>query len=84
MATFSVVDAVKAPPQPNPYSRFGARQAQYDAFVAGVKKGQVGQLRPGENETARGVALRISRAGTRTGKTVQAWVVDGVVYFKAG
>ena len=84
MATFSVIEAAKAPPQPKPYSTSRARQAQYDAFVAGVKKGQVGQLRPSDDETARGVALRISRAGTRTDKAVQAWVVDGVVYFKVG
>jgi hypothetical protein len=56
--------------------------AQYEGFLAGVKKGQVGTLTPEANETVRGVALRISRAGKRVGTAVDAWAVDGVVYFK--
>jgi hypothetical protein len=56
--------------------------AEYESFVNGVKKGQVGKLSPSTGETARGVALRISRAGKRTGRSVDTWVVDGVVYFK--
>ena len=56
--------------------------AEYESFVNGVKKGQVGKLSPSAGETARGVALRITRAGTRIGRSVDAWVADGVVYFK--
>ena len=55
---------------------------EYESFVNGVKKGQVGKLSPSADETPRGVALRISRAGKRIGRSVDAWVADGVVYFK--
>ena len=47
-----------------------------------VKRGQVGKLTPSTSETPRGVILRVSRAATRIGKAVDAWAVDGAVYFK--
>ena len=46
------------------------------------KAGQVGRLTPGDRETARALSVRVGRAGTRLGKSVNAWTVDGVVYFK--
>jgi len=55
---------------------------QYENFVKNVKRGQVGKLTPSTSETPRGVILRVSRAGTRIGKAVDAWAVDGAVYFK--
>ena len=82
MATFSVINADEAPARPRPTGRLKHRMAEYDDFVAGVKKGQVGKLTPADGETARAVATRVSRAGTRVGKGVHAWVVEGVVYFK--
>ena len=82
MATFSVIDATQAPRPLRQSGRLRARMAEYESFVNGVKKGQVGKLSPSTGETARGVALRISRAGKRTGRSVDTWVVDGVVYFK--
>lgn len=82
MAEFSVVDAAKAPARPRPSSSFVRRMTEYDAYVAGVKKGQVGRLAASDGETARGIALRIKRAGVRIGKPVETWVVDGVTYFK--
>jgi len=56
--------------------------AEYERFVNGVKEGRVGKLHPSAGETARSVAVRVSRAGKRLGKAVDTWVVDGVVYFK--
>jgi len=55
--------------------------AEYESYVAGVRRGQVGRLSPGQGESARGIALRISRAARRSGKEVQTWTTDGVVYF---
>jgi len=57
--------------------------ADYERYVATPLKGQVGKLVPGATETSRAVAVRVTRAGKRTGRTTQTWVVDGVVYFKA-
>ena len=82
MATFSVIDAGKAPAEPRPAGPWKVRMAEYEGFLDRVKKGQVGKLTPAARETPRGVAVRISRAGKRVGKAVDAWVVDGVVYFK--
>ena len=81
MANFSVVDAAKAPKPPAGPGRLTKRMQEYEGYVLGVKKGQVGKVTPGEGETARGEALRISRAAKRAGRTVNTWVVDGVVYF---
>jgi hypothetical protein len=55
---------------------------EYEQYVTSVKGGQVGKLAPAKNESSRGVALRVSRAGKRIGKSVDTWVVDGVVYFR--
>ena len=82
MATFSVIDAGKAPPKPRPAGPSKVRMTEYEGFLDRVKKGQVGKLIPAARDTPRGVAVRISRAGKRVGKAVDAWVVDGVVYFK--
>ena len=81
MAIFSVSDESLAPPQ-RTRGRLAARSAEYDGFVRRVKKGEVGKLSPSPGETTRGLVLRIARAGKRVGKAVDAWTVDGVVYFK--
>ena len=81
MATFSVIDAAQAP---RPRGRLVARMAQYEGFVNGVKNGKVGQLSPSSAETPRAVAVRVSRAGKRLGRSVDVWVMDGAVYFKVG
>ncbi len=82
MAEFKVIKATSAPPPPRSPARLKARMADYEQYVEQVKVGQVGRLAPAAGESPRGVALRISRAGTRLGKPVQAWVADGGVYFR--
>ncbi|MCY4392779.1 MAG: hypothetical protein OXE43_12115 [Chloroflexi bacterium] len=54
---------------------------QYEDYVNSVKSDEAGKLTPEEGETARGLALRISRAAKRVGKTADTWVRDGSVYF---
>jgi len=54
---------------------------EYEKYVESVPAGKVGKLTPSRGETARGIALRISRAAKRAGKTSNTWVVDGTVYF---
>ena len=58
--------------------------AEYEGFVNSMKKGTVGKLSPSSAETARAVAVRVSRAGKRLGRSVDVWVVDGVGYFNVG
>ena len=83
MATFTVLEASKAPPAPAKRSPLAARMAEYERYAAGVKSGQVGKLAPTGGESTRAVAVRISRAGKRIGQAIDAWVADGAVYFKA-
>ncbi|MEO6044868.1 MAG: hypothetical protein ABIQ47_13260 [Tepidiformaceae bacterium] len=83
MATFIVLDASKAPKAPPKRSPLAARMAEYERYAVGVKGGQVGKLVPTGGESTRSVAVRISRAGNRIGRSVDAWVADGAVYFKA-
>jgi len=56
--------------------------AEYEGFVNGVKKGQVGRLSPSSGETLRAVAVRVSRAGKRLKRSVNVWYGDEAVYFK--
>lgn len=83
MATFTVLDASKAPKAPAKRSPLAARMAEYERYAAGLKSGQVGKLVPSGGETSRSVAVRISRAGKRIGRGIEAWVSEGTVYFKA-
>ena len=84
MATFTVIDAAQAPQPVRQSGRLRARMVEYESFVGVVKKGHVGKLSPSTGETVRGVALRISRAGKRLGRSVDVWVEDGAVFFKVG
>jgi len=82
MAAFTVIDATQAPRRLRQSGRLAERMAEYEGFVNGVKKGQVGKLSPSAEESPRAVAVRVSRAGKRLGRSVDVWVVDGAVYFK--
>lgn len=82
MAEFSVVSEREAPKPTRQTGRLAARMREYENYVTAVKGGQVGKLAPAKGESSRGLALRVSRAGKRIGKSVDTWVVDGKVYFK--
>jgi hypothetical protein len=82
MAQFRVLPEKDAPKPTRQTGRLAARMREYETFVTSVKSGQVGELTPNEGETARGLALRVSRAGKRIGRNIDTWVVNGVVYFR--
>lgn len=84
MADFSVVKESDAPRPTRQTGRLAARMREYEKYVDSVGSGKVGKLVPGKGESARGVALRVSRAGKRANKSMSTWVVDDVVYFHAG
>lgn len=81
MAEFSVVKEADAPRPARQTGRLATRMREYEKYIEQVKPGQVGKLSPARGESPRGIALRVSRAGKRVGKSVNTWVVDGVVYF---
>ena len=82
MAEFTVIKEADAPRPTRQTGRLATRMREYEKFVDAVGTGKVGKLMPSRGETARGVALRISRAAKRMGKATDTWVVDGTVYFK--
>ena len=82
MAEFTVIKDSDAPRPARQTGRLATRMREYEKFVEAVGAGKAGKLVPARGETARGIALRISRAATRMGKTSDTWVVDGAVYFK--
>lgn len=82
MADFSVIKDSEAPRPARQTGRLAARMREYEKFVEMVGAGKAGKLVPNRGETARGVALRISRAAKRMNKSSDTWVVDGNVYFK--
>jgi hypothetical protein len=84
MAEFSTVKESEAPARPRSAGRLNDRMRQYESFVGQVGRSQVGMLVPDNDETPRGVALRINRAARRIGQSVETWVVGGVVYFRKG
>ena len=81
MAEFSLVKESDAPRPARQTGRLAARMREYEKYVDSVTSGKVGKLTPSKGESPRGVALRVSRAGKRSGKSVNTWVVDGMVYF---
>ena len=81
MAEFTVVKEAEAPRPARQTGRLAARMREYEKYIESVKSGQVGRLTPSRGESPRGIALRVSRAGKRVGKTVNTWVVDNTVYF---
>ncbi len=82
MADFTVIKEADAPRPARQTGRLATRMREYEKFVEAVGAGKVGKLAPSRGETARGVALRISRAAKRMNKATDTWVVDGTVYFK--
>ncbi|MCB1694361.1 MAG: hypothetical protein KDI19_16430 [Pseudomonadales bacterium] len=82
MAEFSVVPEREAPKPTRQTGRLAARMREYETFVTSVKAGQVGKLTPAKGESARGIALRVSRAAKRINKAADTWIADGSVYFK--
>lgn len=82
MADFSVIREGEAPRPARQTGRLAARMREYEKFVDAVGSGKAGKLVPARGETARGIALRISRAAKRMNKASETWVVDGTVYFK--
>lgn len=82
MAEFTVIRESEAPRPSRQSGRLAARMREYERYVEGVGAGKVGKLVPARGETARGIALRISRAGKRSKKAISTWVVDDAVYFK--
>ena len=83
MATLTVIDAESAPKRVTATpAALLRRQAEYEGYLKAVKKGQVGRLSPTRGETARSLSSRVAWAGRRTGKAVDRWIVDDVLYFK--
>jgi hypothetical protein len=82
MPDFSVVDEAAAPAAPRTRPALVRRMREYEGYVTAVKPGRVGRLNPGAGETAKGLAIRISRAGRRIGKRVHTWISGDVVYFR--
>lgn len=84
MATLTVIDEGTAPKRLTPGTNSSRRrQAEFEGYLKTLKNGQVGKLVPTGKESTRGLSARISRAGKRTGKNVERWTVDGIVYFKS-
>ncbi len=81
MAEFTIIKESDAPRPARQTGRLAARMREYEKYIEAVPAGKVGRLTPSRGETARGIALRISRAAKRMGKASNTWVVDGTVYF---
>jgi hypothetical protein len=82
MAKFQKIPKSQAPIPVRQTGRLKARMLLYEEHVASVGPGEVGKLTPDKDETARGLALRINRAGHRMNRPVKAWMDKGIVYFE--
>ena len=79
MVQFSTVKASAAPMRINQTG--SVRMRQYEDFVNDVGPDEAGKLTPEGDETTRSLAMRVSRAAKRVGKTANTWTRDGAVYF---
>lgn len=82
MAELTAIKQSEAPRRPTTPRRQRARMAEYEDYVASLKRGQASRLIPSRAESLRGVALRVSRAGKRLNRPLETWTVDGAVYFR--
>ena len=83
MAEFTTVEIDRAPrPAQSRNPRLAERMMEFDSYVLQVKGNNVGRLTPSSGESARGLALRVSRAAKRNGRSLQVWTIDDIVYFK--
>jgi len=81
MVQFSTVKASAAPSPMQQTGRASVRMRQYEDFVNAVGSDEAGKLTPEEGETTRSLAMRVSRAAKRVGKTANTWTRDNAVYF---
>jgi hypothetical protein len=82
MAKFQKIAKADAPLPLKQSGRLNARMRLYEDHVRSIGAGEVGKLTPDKDETARGLALRTSRAGRRVGKPVKTWIDRNIVYFE--
>jgi len=79
---FTIIDEAEAPAIPTKApGRLEHRKREYEEYISRVHRGFVGRMTPTGTDTPRGIALRVARAGKRTGTAIQTWVVDNAVYF---
>ncbi len=82
MAEFTVIREADAPMPRRQTGRLAARMREYEEYARSVTSGGVGRLQPSRGETARSIALRISRASRRINRAANTWIIDNTVYFK--
>jgi hypothetical protein len=82
MAKFQKIKKEDAPTPTRQSGRLAARMRVYEGHLQSVAPGEVGKLTPDRDETARGVAMRIGRAGRRIDRPVRTRVDKNVVYFE--
>ena len=82
MASFEVVTERQAPPKPATVKRHQEQMRTYEGYVASLKKAQAGRLAPSPDETTRSVMVRVRRAASRLGRSVEVWSVGETVYFR--
>ena len=63
MAKFTTMKADKAPAPAKQTGRLVARMREYEGYVKDVKRGDVGKLTPGANESARGLDVLTTHLG---------------------
>lgn len=83
MAKFSKVKRSEMPRVRRQGGRLAARMREYDEYILALKGDEAGMLEPSkeDEESVRGLALRISRAGKRLGKRLDVRSSDRAVYF---
>ncbi|MCC7362879.1 MAG: hypothetical protein IT303_00785 [Dehalococcoidia bacterium] len=82
MAKFSKVKKGDMPKVRRQGGRLAARMREYDEYILSLKPDEAGMLEPGDDEeSVRGLALRISRAGKRLGKKLDVRSTEKAVYF---
>ena len=82
MAKFTKIPRKDAPSPARQSGRLNVRMKEYEDHVRSLKSGEAGRFIPETGETARGIALRVSRAAKRVDMVVHTWIAEGNVYFE--
>lgn len=76
---YTLIEHDEAPPRPMA-RRGGRRHREVDALIGALSPGKVARIELAEEDKPGGVRKQLFEAAARTGRPVEVWEQDGVIY----
>src|SRR5688500_11762170 len=82
MPSLNIRNAADVPAHIKSSAAVRAQQSLYEGFIREAGTENVGELHLADGENERSVKVRLRRAASRVGATIEIWDNDGKVYFR--